>query len=570
MALSSCTYLASGAAQTKGNFFKEEASACKDIFEDEGEFLELKKQSPFMSSAADLAEPVIGVQYRAKYNIGTELAPDYRIAVRFIAAIKSLDVNATWTRSVYEPDGDIYGTEAPIATTKAYTSLNSNNEPITPEEFAGSGYQYFVAYSLYDIPFSEKDEYFISAYVTLSDTESSLPSVSSLRMAARIGGDVTVKFPKDTTGYFLAGTIGGSANQIVAQEGTTPEGNLARFESALEENDSFFVCNNDTANSKFKVYDSSCLAYANNPFLRDDGSSAKKIKVFADHNYAFNFSNSYQLSDLYAGYEISYTNNSEGSVSAPLIYAGVDGSSKHQYYAGIAPKTGSTLSFTLDGAPIAPTKEGDANISDGLVVTYGADDIGVYLKEQGASDYSLWVGYPALSFKLYLNDVEQTAVSDVPAGWTDKAVFEAQIDSGVSVKVKWGYTLISASSNTPADSYYRIYLHADNTVTFDNIACNYRLVGTIYGEDKWGSDDYKFVRNATADEEYKLWEPVTLKNGDELKVKSTTGDWYPSVGSNYTVSNEGEEDYQVYFRPGKKYDSGWHYDYFYVAQVVNP
>ena len=84
-------------------------------------------------------------------------------------------------------------------------------------------------------------------------------------MAARIGGG-TAKFNSDQTGYFLAGTLNGTPSSIIAKDAVTSSGDKARFTVSLAANDSFVVINNDTANSKFHLYDYSKI--------QDGGSSA--------------------------------------------------------------------------------------------------------------------------------------------------------------------------------------------------------------------------------------------------------------------------------------------------------
>ncbi len=257
MLLSSCAHSNSAANQQKDNFFKEEANACLDVFGGGEEISQLRRKNPLRSAAADLAEPIIGVQYRAMYEEDKDGngTPEQYVAVRFIAAIKTLDVNVTWTRNIYKDDGTKLHDEASFPTTKAYTSLNSNSSTVYPSSF-GAGYNYFVAYSLYDIPYESVDDYCIVAYVTLSDTAepAALSPVNSKAMAARIGGG-TAKFDLAQTGYFLAGTLNGTPNSIIVKDAVTSDGDKARFTVPLAANDSFVGVNNDAANSKFFIYD---------------------------------------------------------------------------------------------------------------------------------------------------------------------------------------------------------------------------------------------------------------------------------------------------------------------------
>ena len=203
MALSSCAGLGHD-AQPEEVFFKEQVDACTEVFGNGQEVYEVKQKAPLRSAAEDMEQPRIGVQYR-KYEEVLD-SGEWFVAVRFVAEIKTLNVNATWTRNIYKNDGTELTTEASYATTKAYTSLISNGEDIEPS----SGYNYFVVYTLAGIPFNSFNDYYVVAYATLSDNAATpaLSPVSSKAMAARIGGNVTFTFDKDRTGYFMAGSFG--------------------------------------------------------------------------------------------------------------------------------------------------------------------------------------------------------------------------------------------------------------------------------------------------------------------------------------------------------------------------
>lgn len=252
MAMSSCTYLQSATVQN--DFFKEEASAKVELFGDEQEALPLMAKLPNRSAESDLAEPIIGVQYRTAY---TEGGKSY-IALRFVAAIKSLDANAEWTRTIYEANGSVHGEQnKAYPTTQAYTALSGMGETIYPSSY-GAGYNYFVAYTMYNIPVSEKDDLYIVANLKLTDTATEgdpLSPVYSKAMAARIGGGVTVKFDRNQTGYFMAGTIEGTPNSIRNKDAVTSSGDHARFTVPLAANDSFVIVNNDPGNSRFSICD---------------------------------------------------------------------------------------------------------------------------------------------------------------------------------------------------------------------------------------------------------------------------------------------------------------------------
>ena len=302
MAMSSCTYLASGTVQ-KADFFKEEASAKTDIFGGEEEAVALRKNEPFRSAESDMAEPIIGVQYRAAYE---KNSTSY-IAVRFVAAVKSLDVNAEWTRSVYEANGSRHGSEASYETTQAYTALSGMGETIYPSSY-GAGYNYFVAYTLYDIPATGKEDLYIVANLKLTDTVGEgeghpLDAVYSKAMAARIGGGVTAKFDRNQSGFFLAGKINNQENAVLSQEGTTREDwegqNAASFTGPFVDGDKFVVAQKTA--STFRVWDSGCLEDANSDVLK----TGRMIEINANQNYTFYLNKSNQIYHTKYG---AYTN----------------------------------------------------------------------------------------------------------------------------------------------------------------------------------------------------------------------------------------------------------------------
>lgn len=297
MALSGCTYMEHATVAKDNGFFKEDALAHEELFDGE-EISEIKLRSPLRSVAADMAEPLLGVQYSAKYenDVGSG---NWFVAVRFLAAVKSLDVNATWTRTVYKDDGDVYGSKGAtknIATTKAYEYVNSESTPINANSWAkanyGAGegeYTHFVVLCLYDIPFGSNDNYSAVAHLKISDNSGSLTDVYSKDIAARIGGGAVAQFASDRTdGYFLKGKINGventELNADAETKGTDP--NRASFSSNFAAEDAFVIVNKDYAHSKFQIWGSSCLSYYDNgSILTHFQNSDGKIGVKTAGNY---------------------------------------------------------------------------------------------------------------------------------------------------------------------------------------------------------------------------------------------------------------------------------------------
>ena len=578
MALSSCTYLASGNAQPKGNFFKEAADAQQEIFGGQEKALQVRAKAPNRSAAADMLEPVIGVQYRAQYNKGTELAPDYRIAVRFVAAIASLDVNAEWTRELFDASGAIDGTKATHTVTKAYSTLNSGGDPMTPATFAkDADYHYFVAYTLYDIPATGVGDYYLAVHLKLTDDAEGeghpLAPVYSKAMAARIDGTYSVKFDHDASNYFMAGTINGDEDETLAS--VSPEGtDVARFEGNFKANDEFYICYKTS--STFKLYNSTCITeYTDNPFLKDNGNPNKKIKAYSQHSFAFNLDSSYHLVDIYSGYNLSYTNLSDSVVNVPLLYGGKDGTDHHQYKATISPKQASALTFTLDGNTINANvnKETNSNFASDLSIIFGCENHEIFLKEQAYNDWSIWMEHPSETPALYINGVLNAAPNIVPDGWTDKAIYDLEIQKDATVEIRFGHSTFIASASVPKTTYYRVWLHADGTTTCEDINNGYYLVGTIGNANKWSSKDHPLVKNLLNTSEYKLVEAVDLVGKDEGEINKDavkvynfdSNTWYPGSGPDCYIAQS--NTYQVYFRPNYTGPEGWYYNCFYLAVV---
>lgn len=269
MALSSCTYLSSGVAQPKGNLFKEDASAHSEVFDEESEAFEFRKQ-PFMkSSLDDFVEPKIGVQYGAKYNISETETPEWCFAIRFVAAVGSLDVDATWTRTIYKDDGTKLGTTENRPTTQAYAVLNGGDgvgtiradEEVMDNTDDFVPYNYYVAYTIYDIPYDSFNDYYATAYLTLTDPYGSYEPVSSKMMVARLGGGAKAKFDKDKTGFFLAGILDGKVGNTANPNGDIKGGNAAAFAEYLAVGDRVMVV--QIQDGKLKVWNGDNLQSGN-------------------------------------------------------------------------------------------------------------------------------------------------------------------------------------------------------------------------------------------------------------------------------------------------------------------
>ena len=178
---------------------KEDTSITNKIFGQEEESYTLNNKAP-KRAAEDLVEPRIGVQFKAY----TEGGNNY-YAVRYVAAIKSLDVTATWTRAVSSNTGTaLKGLESGISATKAYRTLNDGGV-ISTCSVDYPGYEYYLVYTMYDIPNSSiNGNAYMMAYLTLSYGEAT--PVKSKAVVTQIKGTGhTFSFDTDsvTNDYFI-------------------------------------------------------------------------------------------------------------------------------------------------------------------------------------------------------------------------------------------------------------------------------------------------------------------------------------------------------------------------------
>ena len=149
--------------------------------------------------AEDLVEPPIGVQYLS-YKEDTK---DY-YAVRYVAAIKSLDINARWTRAVSQKNGtQVKMLNSDTIVTKAYRTLNNGGVISTcSEEYPG--FLYYVVFTMYDIPTSQEDSY-VMAYLTISyGEETPVKSKAVITQIKGTGHSFSFDVDSVTNDYFIA------------------------------------------------------------------------------------------------------------------------------------------------------------------------------------------------------------------------------------------------------------------------------------------------------------------------------------------------------------------------------
>ena len=149
--------------------------------------------------AEDLVEPPIGVQYLS-YKEDTK---DY-YAVRYVAAIKSLDIDARWTRAVSQKNGTQVKTlNSDTIVTTAYRTLTNGGVISTcSEEYPG--FLYYVVFTMYDIPTSQEDSY-VMAYLTISyGEETPVKSKAVITQIKGTGHSFSFDIDSVTNDYFIA------------------------------------------------------------------------------------------------------------------------------------------------------------------------------------------------------------------------------------------------------------------------------------------------------------------------------------------------------------------------------
>ena len=214
----------------------EDTLAHEELFGQGGKAVKLTPYKDPDPSDPSLKKPVVGVQYKEE--------DDGKFAIRYVAAIAALDVEATWTRGICNKAGNQQQTADQKLVNKevttAYTAVSADNgsgDTYTTPASVGEGFNYFVVYTLREVPAAQLDSY-LFAYLTL---EKGGNSVKSLARISRISGGNTFTFDTDSgLSYFIQGTINGTADQIAAIDGVPSEDNWAQKEDlALATNDQF-------------------------------------------------------------------------------------------------------------------------------------------------------------------------------------------------------------------------------------------------------------------------------------------------------------------------------------------
>ena len=247
LALTSCAGIA---PKAENKLFQEDALAHEEIFGEakfEMEGYRAPRRSPSLAT-----EPMYGVQYQVTESY---------VHMRLVAAVAlpDLSVNVKWSRTMYkghvggEDNGHVYKAEADFASTKAYTSLaNGSEEPLTIAAFNteyGTSYDYFVVYTMLNIPKTGFEEYSIRAFISIDDVE------SEKGVAATVNQSAFATFDLDREGHFISGRFNGVHDEhepvYAGEQQKGDDNNAVYYDLELNPGDSFALVYYDKVNNVF-------------------------------------------------------------------------------------------------------------------------------------------------------------------------------------------------------------------------------------------------------------------------------------------------------------------------------
>lgn len=133
-----------------------------------------------LNSYQDIVKPKLGVQVAYK-DVDDDNINDY-ISIRYTALVSTLDVTATWTRAMYDSNGMAFSSlkEKDIEVTKAYSAITQNGEityaNTVKDENNDTPYNYFLVYTLKNIPLSTYSDYYLDCMITLDDGNQTIKS----------------------------------------------------------------------------------------------------------------------------------------------------------------------------------------------------------------------------------------------------------------------------------------------------------------------------------------------------------------------------------------------------------
>lgn len=228
-----------------------------------------------------LVEPNIGIQTKIDNNQTLDDTSDDKISIRYVAAIASLDVEAVWTRIMYNQDGSVLREKAEKRSLLAYDTLVSGDDIINASEIEDSEgnhpYNHFVIYTMLNIPYEQYAKGMISAYLTLSANEQ---NVSSKTIITSVDGSEEYSFATTASEYIMAANIDGEEKCLTPYE-INQNGNHASFSADLSVYDSFSILH--LTDNIFEKLDPDSLLQDKDHFEID----GKQMSPRADGQYNF-------------------------------------------------------------------------------------------------------------------------------------------------------------------------------------------------------------------------------------------------------------------------------------------
>ena len=339
------------------NIFLEDTLAHEELFNENG-FGDLKKDIRKLDPIEhpDVAEPAIGVQYKVDGN---------NVSFRFVAAVSITSAQleptvAKWTRTVSKPDGtDYVKNTAQFECQTVYTSLSADGDPYTITQFNidhSTSYTHFVVYTLRNIPAATYGDYYVSAYLTLSEGA----TLVSKAVAINVERTQSFTYDPEMGVSFLRGTIGGVANKVV--KATTIRTNAnedkATFKDlSLSANDSFVIC--ELYQTKLYVKNTANFTGDNNGSSNYFTNDSNKMKVTYAGKYDLYLNKSDQIYTsasnvctngyLYVDVDVSWWGN-DSAWTAVYAYKGSRDDNTGKWYTLASQNWGNKFSTHSDDA----------------------------------------------------------------------------------------------------------------------------------------------------------------------------------------------------------------------------
>ena len=206
--------------------FVEDTLAHEEVFGGNAQPIKLTSyRSPTVSEDPSLKNPVVGVQYKDD--------GDGKFAIRYVAAIAALDVEATWVRSICDKYGNQQKTDdqkfvrKPV--TYAYKAISADSgsgDAYTTPESVNSDFHYFVVYTLRNVPAAQVNSY-LFAYLELTK---GVETVRSLARISQISGGNTFTYDTEsaTHEFFAQGRINGTNGVVLPLDDALTDSNLGQ------------------------------------------------------------------------------------------------------------------------------------------------------------------------------------------------------------------------------------------------------------------------------------------------------------------------------------------------------